>query len=111
MEGIKTPDERNGGGEAPVAYLRPLGLDGKIRSTIIEWLGLMYDERLGDTSNPDYIGPIELDKIVSSLGALFQEYPRYPREAAEPTQATINVVLYCPVCRHPHVDAPEPDKG
>lgn len=39
----------------------------RVRNTLIEELGAMYDEEIGDSSNPDYIGPRQLGSIVESV--------------------------------------------
>lgn len=38
-----------------------------IRGQIIQWLGTAYDEKIGDTSNPDYFGPIAVEEVVTAI--------------------------------------------
>lgn len=37
------------------------------RGVIIEWLGEMYNEYRGETSNPDYVGPKQVEELVEAL--------------------------------------------
>lgn len=52
-------------------------LEQALRSTLIDWLGPMYDaEARYGASNPDYIQPDELDTLITRLLTLLDtEYP------------------------------------
>lgn len=55
-----------------------MSLRMSLRDTLIELLKnhscIPYDERLGDTSNPDYIGPEEISEIVNDILKAVSEY-------------------------------------
>jgi len=45
-----------------------------IRHTIKNSPEIPYDDALGDTSNPDYVGPLGVDRLVDELYSKLEKY-------------------------------------
>lgn len=56
-------------------------------------------------------GPSDCAKRECAALRAYVNTLRHPKPGADKAAAPIDMVLFCPECRHQHVDAPEPDSG